>query len=259
MKELSLAGKTVWITGASAGIGESCARAFAATGANVLVTARRAERVRTLAAELSKLHGVLTRSAGLDVRDGSAVDGFVASLDGPWAEIAVLVNNAGLARGLEPVHEGSIEDWDEMIDTNVKGLLRVSRAAIPGMLARGRGHVINIGSVAGHEVYPGGNVYCATKHAVAALTRAMRWDYVDTALRFTAIDPGLVETEFSLVRFHGDGEKAARPYRGIDPLTADDVADAVVWAATRQPNVNVGELVMTPVHLASMTRVSRTE
>ena len=257
MKELSLAGNTVWITGASAGIGEACARAFAAVGANVLATARRTEKVGALAAELLKAHGVRALGAGLDVRDGAAVESFVASLEGPWAEVEVLVNNAGLARGLEPLHEGSVADWDEMIDTNVKGLLLVTRAVIPGMLARGRGHVVNIGSVAGHEVYPGGNVYCATKHAVAALTRAMQWDYVETPLRFTSVDPGLVETEFSLVRFHGDARKAKRPYEGIELLTADDVADAVLWAATRRANVNVGEIVLTPVHLASMTRVAR--
>jgi 3-hydroxy acid dehydrogenase / malonic semialdehyde reductase len=168
-----------------------------------------------------------------------------------------VVNNAGLARGFDPIHQGSPADWDEMIDTNLKGLLYVTRAVLPGMVERGRGHVINIGSTAGHDVYPKGNVYCATKFAVNALTQGMRMDLLGTGVRVSTVDPGMVETEFSLVRFHGDAERADRVYQGLQPLTAGDVADAVLWCATRPPHVNIDEIILKPTAQASATQVHR--
>ncbi len=169
----------------------------------------------------------------------------------------MLVNNAGLGRGLEKAQDGNPSDWDEMVDTNVKGLLYVTRAVVPGMVARGRGHVVNIGSVAGHEVYPGGAVYCATKHAVGAITRGLRMDLLGTGVRVSTVDPGMVETEFSIVRFGGDRERAGRVYAGMTPLVADDIADAVLWCATRPPHVNVDEVVIKPTDQASATLVHR--
>jgi NADP-dependent 3-hydroxy acid dehydrogenase YdfG len=245
---------TVLITGASAGIGAACARAFAAQGARLVLAARRVERMRELAAELE---GADVHLVELDVRDSGAVAATLGALPAAWAEIDVLVNNAGLGRGVEKVHEGTVEGWDEMVDTNVKGLLYVTRAVTPSMVARGRGHVVNIGSVAGHEVYPGGAVYCATKHAVGAITRGMRMDLLGTGVRVTTVDPGMVETEFSVIRFHGDEERAKKVYANMTPLTPDDVADAVVWAATRPPRVNIDEIILKPTDQASATLVHR--
>jgi serine 3-dehydrogenase len=248
---------TVLVTGASAGIGEATARAFAAAGARLVLAARRSERLETLAAELRDRHDTQSHLITLDVRDAGVVTRMLEDLPAEWADIDVLVNNAGLSRGLEKLHEGSLSDWDEMVDTNVKGLLYVSRAVIPGMVSRGRGHVINLGSIAGHEVYPGGAVYCATKHAVAAITRGMRIDLLGTNVRVTTIDPGMVETEFSLVRFHGDSERAAKVYDRVQPLTAEDVADAILYAATRPPHVNVDEILLMATAQASATLVHR--
>jgi serine 3-dehydrogenase len=245
---------TVLITGASAGIGAACARAFAAQGARLVLAARRVERLRELAAELE---GTEVHLVELDVRDSAAVAATLGALPAAWAEIDVLVNNAGLGRGVEKVQEGTTEGWDEMVDTNVKGLLYVTRAVTPSMVARGRGHVVNIGSVAGHEVYPGGAVYCATKHAVGAITRGMRMDLLGTGVRVTTVDPGMVETEFSVVRFHGDEERAKKVYANMTPLTPDDVADAVVWAATRPARVNIDEIILKPTDQASVTLVHR--
>ncbi len=249
--------RTVLVTGASAGIGAACARAFAGAGARLLLAARRAERLEALAAELRDAHGTESRLLELDVRDAEAVASTLGALAPEWAEVDVLVNNAGLGRGLAKAHEGSPADWDEMVDTNVKGLLYVTRAVVPGMVARGRGHVVNIGSVAGHEVYPGGAVYCATKHAVAAITKGLRMDLLGTGVRVSTVDPGMVETEFSLVRFQGDRERADRVYAGMTPLVADDVADAVLWCATRPPHVNIDEIILKPTDQASATLVSR--
>ena len=249
--------RTVFITGASAGIGAACARAFAREGARLILTARRAERLEALAAELREAHGAESRAVELDVRDRAAVERAVAELPAEWAEIDVLVNNAGLGRGLDKLHESDPEGWDEMMDTNVKGLLYVTRAVLPGMVARGRGHVVNIGSVAGHEVYPGGAVYCATKHAVGAITRGLRMDVLGTGVRVSTVDPGMVETEFSVVRFGGDRERADRVYRNMTPLTPDDIADAVVWVATRPPHVNIDEIILKPTDQASATMVHR--
>jgi 3-hydroxy acid dehydrogenase / malonic semialdehyde reductase len=251
---MKLENRIAFVTGASSGIGEACARALAAEGARLVLAARREERLEGLAAELKTQTHLVT----LDVRDRAAVERAVAELPAEWAAIDVLVNNAGLGRGLDKLHEGSVDDWEQMIDTNVKGLLYVTRAVVPGMVARGRGHVVNIGSVAGHEVYPGGNVYCATKHAVDALTKGLRMDLVDTPLRVSTIDPGLVETEFSVVRFHGDADRARKVYENIEALTGADIADAVVYCVTRPPHVQINEIVITPTNQASALVVHRT-
>jgi NADP-dependent 3-hydroxy acid dehydrogenase YdfG len=252
-----LAGSVVFVTGASSGIGAACARAFAAEGARLLLVARRLGRLRELEPRLVELGAPAVRAVALDVRDAGAVARVVEGLPAPWAAIDVLVNNAGLSRGLAPLHEGALDDWNEMIDTNVKGLLHVDRAVIPGMVARGRGTVIHVGSIAGRQVYPGGNVYCATKHAVRALTDALRLDLLGTGVRVSAVDPGLVETEFSEVRFHGDRERAAAVYRGMTPLSAADVAEVVVFAATRPPHVDLAEVLLLPTQQASATHVDR--
>jgi serine 3-dehydrogenase len=254
---IDLRNRIVLVTGATSGIGLACARAFARAGSRLLVCARRAERLDAIASELTTEHGVDVHPFTLDVRDQAAVSEAIATLPDDWKAIDILVNNAGLSRGLSPLHEGSIEDWEEMIDTNVKGLLYVSRAVIPGMVERGTGHVINLGSIAGREVYPGGNVYCATKHAERALTKGMQLDLLGTGVRVTTVDPGLVETEFSIVRFRGDTERAANVYSGLTPLTGDDVADAIIYCATRPPHVNVHELLLMPTAQASATMVKR--
>jgi 3-hydroxy acid dehydrogenase/malonic semialdehyde reductase len=253
----SLKNKIVLITGASAGIGKSCALAFAKQGARLILAARRRQRLEELAAELELKPGEGILLLALDVRVQPAVERTIKSLPAEWSAIDVLVNNAGLSRGLDKLHEGKLEDWEEMIDANIKGLLYVSRAVIPGMVERGRGHIINIGSIAGHEVYPGGNVYCATKFAVDALSKGMRLDLSGTGLRVSQVSPGMVETEFSLVRFRGDREKAEKVYKGLTPLSPDDVADAVVYCATRPPRVNVGEMIVMPTDQASTTMVHR--
>ena len=249
----SLHDKVVFITGASAGIGASCARAFAAQGAKVLMSARRLDRIEALAAELKKEHGVSAHAFQLDVRDRLAVEKAIAGLPPEWEAVEVLVNNAGLSRGLDKLHEGKLQDWEEMIDTNVKGLLYVSRAVIPGMVQRRVGHIINLGSIAGVEAYPGGNVYCATKAAVRLLSQGLRMDLLGTPLRVTNIQPGMVETEFSRVRFHGDQSRADKVYEGLQPLTGDDIADLIVFAATRPPHVNINEMTVMPVAQASTT------
>jgi NADP-dependent 3-hydroxy acid dehydrogenase YdfG len=249
---------TVLITGASSGIGAACARAFAAAGARLVLAARRGDRLEELAGELRAAHGTESHLVTLDVRDLGVVAHAFGDLPHPWSEIDVLVNNAGLSRGLEPIQEGETRDWDEMIDTNVKGLLYTTRSVLPGMVERRRGHVINIGSTAGHEVYPGGAVYCATKHAVNAITQGLRIDLLGTDVRVTTVDPGMVETNFSVVRFHGDRDRAAQVYRGLQPLTADDIADVVLYAATRPPHVNIDEVILRPTAQATSTLVDRT-
>ncbi len=234
--------KTVLITGASAGIGQACARAFAEAGARLILAARRSDRLKDLAGELSTDVHLLN----LDVRDREAVEKSLAGLPDKWKAIDILVNNAGLGRGLDKLHEGQVDGWEDMIDTNIKGLLYVSRAVIPGMVERGRGHIINIGSIAGHEVYPGGNVYCATKHAVDAITKGMRIDLAETPLRVSTVDPGLVETEFSQVRFYGDTDRAKTVYQGYKPLDPADIADSVVWIADRPEHVQIAEMIVFP-------------
>ncbi|MDB4951260.1 MAG: NAD(P)-dependent oxidoreductase [Gemmatimonadetes bacterium] len=248
---------TVLITGASAGIGAACARAFAAAGARLILAARRTDRLDALAGELRAAHGTQTLLVELDVRDVGVVTHVLTDLPAGWTDVDVLVNNAGLGRGTERLHEGNSAEWDEMIDTNVKGLLYVTRAVVPGMVRRGRGHVINLGSLAGHEVYPGGAVYCATKHAVDALTRGLRMDLAGSGVRVSSVDPGMVQTDFSTVRFRGDQARAAQVYAGMTPLTAGDVADTVLYCATRPPHVVIADVVMMPVDQQSTTQVHR--
>lgn len=254
---MDLSGRCVLVTGASSGIGAACARAFAHLGCRLVLAARRRDRLDALAGELRDQHSSQVHTVTLDVRDRGAVEAMVASLPEPFDRIEVLVNNAGLSRGLSPLHQGLVSDWEEMLDTNVKGLLYVTRVVAQGMVARGRGHIITIGSIAGHETYPGGNVYCASKHAVTALTRGLAQDLLGTGVRVSSVDPGLVETEFSLVRFHGDAERAKAPYQGMTPLTAEDVGEAVVFCATRPAHVTVREMVLLPAEQASAVHVNR--
>lgn len=239
-------GKLVLVTGASSGIGQACARRFAAEGADVALWARREDRLGRLADELGREHGVTVHTASVDVRDRDGVAAAAERLLADAGPPDVLVNNAGLAAGLDTIQDGSHEDWDRMIDTNVKGLLNVTRALLPSMIEAGRGQVINIGSTAGHMVYPKGNVYNATKYAVRALTEAINLDLAGTPLRVSSVDPGYVETEFSEVRFHGDADRAARVYDGFQPLSGDDVADAVAYVANLAPHASVVNLVLQP-------------
>lgn len=245
--------KTAFITGASAGIGEACARVFAREGYDLLLAARRIDRLEALSAQLNTQFGIQIHLLALDVRDADEVFSKFNRLPEKWRQVDVLVNNAGLSQGLDPIHEGDIGDWDRMIDTNIKGLLYVTRAVAPFMAARKDGHIINIGSIAGKEVYPNGNVYCATKHAVDALTQGMRIDLLDKHVKVTAIHPGMVETEFSDVRFKGDKERAAAVYNRIEPLVAGDIAEAVWFVASRPKHVNVNDMVIMPTMQASAT------
>lgn len=253
----TLKNKVVLITGASSGIGLACAENFAKKGAQLILAARRFERLKKIAQQLQKKYRVKLHIIELDVRRKNEVFSCIKSLPEKWKKIDILLNNAGLSRGLDNLHEGNTKDWEEMIDTNIKGLLYVSKAVIPLMVSRNKGHIINIGSIAGHEVYPKGNVYCATKHAVDAITKGMRLDLVNTNVRVTTIDPGLVETEFSIVRFHGDIKRAKSVYTGITPLTPMDVADAVVYAASRPENVVVAEMILLANKQASSMVVHR--
>jgi serine 3-dehydrogenase len=257
MPASSLHDRVVFITGASSGIGAACARVFAGEGARLLLAARRAERLRAAEPDLRRLGSRDVRCLELDVREAEAVREAVERLPEGWKAVEVLVNNAGLSRGLDPLHEGRLDDWNEMIDTNVKGLLHVDRAVLPLMVPRGRGTVIHIGSIAGRQVYPGGNVYCATKHAVRALTDALRIDLLGSGVRVCAIDPGMVDTEFSLVRFHGDAERAGGVYDGMRPLTGEDVAELALFVAARPPHVQIADLLVLPTDQASATHVHR--
>ncbi|MHC5610312.1 MAG: SDR family oxidoreductase [Nostoc sp.] len=254
---ISLKNQIILITGASSGIGTACARIFAGAGAKLILAARRLERLQQLADTLSKDFSTEFHLLELDVRDRSAVESAISTLPPAWAEIDILINNAGLSRGLNKLHEGSFQDWEDMIDTNVKGLLYLSRYVVPGMVSRDRGHVVNLGSIAGHQTYPGGNVYCATKAAVRAISEGLKQDLLGTRVRVTSVDPGMVETEFSEVRFHGDSERANKVYEGVTPLTADDVADVIFFCVTRSPHVNINEVVLMPVDQASATLVNR--
>jgi len=234
------------VTGATSGFGTACAEALAAAGARVIATGRREDRLRELARRLGdRVHAV-----ALDVRDRDAVFAAVQGLPAPFTEIDVLVNNAGLALGLEPAQRASLDEWETMIQTNCTGLVTVTRAVLPGMIARNRGHVVNVGSVAGTYPYPGGNVYGATKAFVRQFSLNLRSDLLGTPVRVTSIEPGMAETEFSLVRFQGDAERARKVYEGVTPLSAGDVADAILWAVTRPPHVNVNALELMPVQQA---------
>ncbi len=252
-----LSDKIVLITGASSGIGFACAGKLVENGARLILAARRMERLKTLADELKKSHKTESHIIELDVRDQKAVERIIGNLPAEWQKIDVLVNNAGLSRGLDKTHESKIEDWEEMIDTNVKGLLYVTRAVLPGMVKRNEGMVINIGSIAGYQPYPKGNVYAATKAAVDSLTHSLRMELVDTAVRICTVDPGLVETEFSEVRFRGDKERAKTVYQGFQPLKPEDVANAVLFCATQPPHVQIAQLVLMPTNQASTTMVHR--
>lgn len=239
-------GQTAVITGATAGIGEACARALGEAGVHLVLIGRRQDRLDALAAEIAAENGVRALPYRLDVRDRAGVTDFIAWLAGEGLDVDILVNNAGLARGLDPVQDGRHDDWDEMIDTNIKGLLNMTRAILPGMIARDSGHVVNIGSIAGHWVYPNGGVYCATKYAVRALTEGANVDLVGTKVRMSSVDPGLAETEFSVVRFRGDADRARGVYEGTQPLVAEDIADAVRYVVNTAAHVNVLHLVMMP-------------
>jgi 3-hydroxy acid dehydrogenase/malonic semialdehyde reductase len=238
--------KRVLITGATSGFGEACARRFASAGANLILWARRRDRLEALKSDLESRHGVSVRIDAVDVRDREAVLALGDVLSAAGEAPDVLVNNAGLASGLDTLQEGDFDDWDRMIDTNVKGLLNVSRAILPAMVERNSGHIINIGSVAGRVVYPKGNVYNATKFAVRALNEAMNIDLLGTNIRVGSIDPGAAETEFSDVRFHGDKERAKSVYKGFEPLSAEDVADAVWYVVNAPEHVNITDLVIMP-------------
>ncbi|ACC80974.1 SDR family oxidoreductase [Nostoc punctiforme] len=253
----SLQNQIILITGASSGIGTACARIFAGAGAKLILAARRLERLQQLKDALIKEFGIEIHLLQLDVRDRNAVESAISTLPPAWSNIDILINNAGLSRGLDKLHEGSFQDWEDMIDTNVKGLLYVSRYVVPGMVSRDRGHVVNLGSIAGHQTYPGGNVYCATKAAVRAISEGLKQDLLGTRVRVTSVDPGMVETEFSEVRFHGNTERAKTVYQGVIPLTADDVADVIFFCVTRSPHVNINEVVLMPVDQASATLVNR--
>lgn len=249
--------RIVFITGASSGIGRSCAEQFARVGCRLILSARRLERVEKTADWLRDTHGADVLAMSLDVTDRSAVFDAVQSLTPNWQDIDILVNNAGKARGLSTSFETREDHLEDMVNTNLKGLLYVSSAVIPGMVERNQGHVINIGSTAGRWVYPGGTVYCATKHAVRAVNEGLKMDLHGTAVRVSSVDPGLVETEFSLVRFDGDADRADTVYSDTNPLTPDDVAETVLWVAQRPARVNISEVLMMAVDQSHATMVNR--
>ena len=250
-------GKLILVTGASSGIGEACARRFATEGARLALWARRRARLESLARTLEAQHREVPQLAEVDVRDRAAVNRAAEALVAAGQVPDVLINNAGLASGLSKVHEGDPEDWDRMSDTNLKGLLNVTRAILPHMVARRRGHVVNIGSTAGHQTYPMGNVYNATKFGVRALTEGMNLDVAGTPIRVSEVDPGFVETEFSEVRFHGDRERAKAVYQGFQPLTADDVADTIAYVVNLPEHVNIPDLIIVPTAQRNVYVVDR--
>jgi len=254
----TLKNKIVFITGASSGIGKACAEQFAVLGCNLIITARRIERLKELTNTLQQQYGVKVLPVQLDVRHNQDVKNVIEELPGEWKNIDILVNNAGLALALDPIQTGDPQNWDTMIDTNIKGLLYVTRAILPGMLERKAGHIINIGSIAGRGYYAGGNVYSATKHAVKAITKNLRIDLLGKPIRVSEIAPGAVETEFSEVRWN-DKEKAKQFYADFTPLVADDIADAVIYCATRKPHVNVEEVSVMCVAQASINQIFRGE
>lgn len=248
--------KNVFITGATSGIGEACARKFAEGGYNLVLTARRADKLAEIKKQL-EAEGAKVKTLVFDVRDTEAAKAAVSSLEPEWLKIDVLINNAGLALGLDKEYEGNTEEWSTMIDTNIKGLLTMTRLIVPGMVERNEGHVINIGSVAGDAAYAGGNVYCATKAAVKAITDGLRIDVADTAVRVTNLKPGLVETHFSNVRFRGDDERADNVYKGITPLTGADIADVAFYAASAPKHVQIAEVLILATHQANGSVIYR--
>ena len=246
-----------FITGATAGIGKATAELFAKNGYNIIITGRRKERLDEFSTYLKSTYKVEVLSLNFDVRNNKEVETAIKSLSGEWKKVDVLVNNAGLAVGLSTIQDGDIDDWERMIDTNIKGLLYVTRHLSPLMIANGSGHIINIGSIAGKEVYANGNIYCATKHAVDALSKSMRIDMLPFNIKVTAINPGMVETEFSIVRFKGDEERAKKPYLGIQPLTPEDIAETIFWCASRPAHVNINDIIITPTVQANATNTFR--
>jgi len=254
---VSIKEKIVVITGASSGIGASCAKMFAKEGASLILVARRRDKLEAIATEIKQAYSSEIHLLELDVRNWDAVANAFESLPKAWQKVDILVNNAGLSRGLDKLQAGNIQNWEEMIDTNVKGLLYVTRSLLPGMVVRDKGHIINIGSIAGHQAYPGGNVYCATKAAVRSLSQGLKMDLLGTPIRVSCVDPGTVETDFSNVRFRGDTVKAEKVYQGIDPLTPDDIAEIVVFCATRPTNVNMSEVLVLATDQSSATMVNR--
>ena len=248
--------KIVLITGATSGIGLGCARKFAANGDRLILTGRNEQRLEEISKELTE-KGTQVITLAFDVRDREKATQCIENLPAEWKEIDVLVNNAGLALGLEPEYQGSFDDWDTMVDTNIKGLLTMTRLIVPGMVQRDRGHIINVGSVAGDAAYANGNVYCATKAAVKTITDGLRIDVANTAVRVTNLKPGLVETNFSNTRFHGDTERAANVYKGIKPLTGDDIADVAVFAANAPEHVQLAEILVLATHQGSGSVIVR--
>lgn len=255
----SLKGKIVFITGTTSGIGKASAYAFAEQGANVIICARRLNLVNEIAEDIRKKYNVKVHAFKLDVSKRDEVNKAIEALPEGFKKIDILINNAGVGRGLNKFYEDNPDGWEEMIDTNIKGLLYVTHFILPGMIERKSGHIINIGSIAGHEAYPKGAVYCASKHAVDAITRSLRMDIIDKNILVSTIDAGLVETEFSKVRFYGDEEKAKNVYKGLTPLTGEDIADAVVFCASRPPHVNIAEITLLAARQASATVVYREE
>ncbi len=253
----NLNNKITFITGASSGIGKACAEDFAKEGSNLILSARRIDKINEIGKSLTEKYGVKVYSFMLDVRNSSEVNKAIEALPDEWKKIDILINNAGLARGYSKIADGEISDWDEMIDTNVKGLLYVTRQILPLMIQRMSGHVINIGSTAGHEVYPNGNVYCATKFAVNALTQAIRMETIDKNIRVTTVDPGMVLTNFSNIRFSGNVERANKVYEGVTPLSAEDISRTILFCATQPENVNISEIILTPIQQASVAYVHR--
>ncbi|MEG0039986.1 MULTISPECIES: SDR family NAD(P)-dependent oxidoreductase [Bacteroides] len=246
-------GKIVFITGASSGIGEGCARKFASQGSDLILNARNETKLLALKDEFESTYGIRVCVLPFDVRDRQAAVGALASLPDDWKKIDVLINNAGLVIGVDKEHEGNLDEWDVMIDTNIRALLAMTRLVVPGMVERGCGHVINIGSIAGDGAYPGGSVYCATKAAVKALSDGLRIDLVDTPLRVTNIKPGMVETNFSVVRYRGDQQAADNFYKGIRPLSGDDVAETVYFAASAPAHIQIAEVLLMPTYQATAT------
>jgi len=249
--------KIALITGASSGIGEATARLLALNGYDLILTARREDRLKKVTSEIKSQTGRKILELIFDVRNNAEVQENIASLKDAWKNVDVLINNAGLAAGLSSIKDGLINDWERMIDTNIKGLLYVSKSVIPLMVERKSGHIINIGSIAGKEVYPNGNVYCATKYAVDALTQGMRMELLASKIKVTSICPGAAETEFSTVRFHGDKEKARNVYKGFTPLYASDIAEAILWVVTRPSHVNINDMLIMPTSQANATTILR--
>lgn len=249
--------KTALITGATSGIGEACATLFAQQGYRLILIGRRSDRLEKLSAALIAEHHVQVITLVLDVREKQSLTEGLEALDEDWKKVDVLINNAGLSQGLDPIHQGNTDDWDTMIDTNVKGLLYMSKIVSNWMIANGSGHIVNIGSIAGKEVYANGNVYCATKHAVDALNKGMRIDLLPHGIKVTAINPGMVETEFSIVRFKGDEERAKAVYQGLTALMAQDIADAIWFAVSRPPHVNINDMLIMPAAQASATIINK--